>query len=54
MTKEQLKQWGVKYHELWLDKPLFDVLVDDKAINAEDWPDADTLHKPNNQKEGNS
>jgi dTDP-glucose 4,6-dehydratase len=37
LTEEQLKHNGVKYHELRLDKPAFDVFVDDKAINAKDW-----------------
>jgi quercetin dioxygenase-like cupin family protein len=36
-TERQLASWGVKYHELILNKPHFDVLVDDKALNAEDW-----------------
>lgn len=37
-TDSQLKSWGVKYHELITGKkPSFDVLIDDKAINALDW-----------------
>ena len=33
-TAKQLKQWGVKYHELIMNqKPYADVYVDDKAIN---------------------
>jgi hypothetical protein len=43
MTRGQLKQWGVKYHSLKMDKPLFDLFVDDKAINAEDFINANTL-----------
>jgi len=37
-TLSQLKKWGVKYHEL-IDKgkPNFDILIDDKAVNARDW-----------------
>jgi len=31
------KRYGLKYHELYLDKPKFDVLIDDRAINARDW-----------------
>jgi D-sedoheptulose 7-phosphate isomerase len=33
-----LEKWNVKYHEL-IDKgkPNFDILIDDKAINAETW-----------------
>ena len=30
---EILKNWGVKYHELRLQKPAYDILIDDKAIN---------------------
>ena len=34
MTKNQLERWGAKYHKLSVgDKPDFDVLIDDKAIN---------------------
>jgi FMN phosphatase YigB (HAD superfamily) len=31
LTQEQLKRWGVCYHELSFDKPMYDVLIDDKA-----------------------
>ena len=35
LTEEQLSNWGVKYHVLSLgEKPDFDVLIDDKAINV--------------------
>lgn len=37
LTERQLKEWGAKYHQLRLDKPAFDVLIDDKAINTRDW-----------------
>lgn len=38
LTVRQLKDWGVKYHEL-VDKgkPNVDFFIDDKAINALDW-----------------
>jgi hypothetical protein len=38
LTVSQLEKWKVKYHEL-IDKgkPNFDILIDDKAINAETW-----------------
>lgn len=37
-TKSQLEEWGVKYHELIMNqKPHFDLLIDDKCINIEDW-----------------
>lgn len=32
MTEKQLKQWGVKYHELVMNKPRADYYVDDKAM----------------------
>lgn len=32
LTKTQLIMWECKYHELRLDKPAFDILVDDKAV----------------------
>lgn len=31
-TKEQLKGWGVLYHELWLGKPRADITIDDRAV----------------------
>lgn len=35
LTSSQLELWGAKYHELRLDKPYFDLLVDDKATTVE-------------------
>ena len=32
ITRNQLDEWGVKYHELRLGKPYYDILMDDKAI----------------------
>ncbi len=32
-TFDQLKKWGVKFHKLFLTKPSFDLLIDDKAFN---------------------
>ena len=37
LTKKQFKEWGVKHHELRLDKPFFDIFIDDKNINTKDW-----------------
>lgn len=34
LTKNQLEKWGVKYHNLILGKPDYDILIDDKAINS--------------------
>jgi hypothetical protein len=37
LTEQQFSEWGIKYHELRLDKPPFDVLIDDRVINTRDW-----------------
>tara|TARA_B100001964_G_scaffold109481_2_gene122419 strand:+ start:857 stop:1600 length:744 start_codon:yes stop_codon:yes gene_type:complete len=39
LTKEHLKEWGVKYHELepMFHKPNVDLFVDDKAICVDEW-----------------
>ena len=37
ITKDQLKAWGVKYHELRLGKPIYDLFIDDKAMNPAHW-----------------
>ena len=37
LTEKQFKDWGIKYHELRLDKPAFDLFIDDKVINTRDW-----------------
>lgn len=34
VTVEQLKDWGVKYHGVEFKKPLYDLFIDDRAINA--------------------
>ena len=31
LTRDQFNDWGVKYHELRLGKPFYDILLDDKA-----------------------
>jgi hypothetical protein len=37
LTEEWLRRHGVKYHDLLLDKPPFDILVDDRTVtNASD------------------
>jgi hypothetical protein len=33
LTKTQLDNWGVKYHNFMVGKPAFDILIDDKTIN---------------------
>lgn len=37
ITKEQMNEWGVLYHELIFGKPFADIYIDDKAINSVDW-----------------
>jgi hypothetical protein len=34
LTRAQLEKWGCKYHELRTDKPVYDVFIDDLALNA--------------------
>lgn len=37
-TKQQLEEWGVKYHKLIdFGKPNYDIFIDDKAINIDVW-----------------
>lgn len=37
LTRTQLAAWGVEYDELIMGKPQFDILVDDKAMNSEEY-----------------
>ena len=37
ITKDQLNSWGVKYHDLKLGKPIYDLFIDDKAMNPNEW-----------------
>lgn len=37
VTEKQFKEWGVKYHELKFGKPYYDLFIDDKNINTNDW-----------------
>lgn len=38
LTSRQLKDWKLQYDELIMNrKPTYDVIIDDKAINATDW-----------------
>ena len=43
-TTRQLNTWGAIYHELKFGKPVYDVFIDDKNINAEYWMDEDYPH----------
>ena len=33
LTKSQLDNWGVKYHNFMVGKPAYDIFIDDKTIN---------------------
>jgi mannose-6-phosphate isomerase-like protein (cupin superfamily) len=37
LTKLQLSEWGCKYHELKMQKPSFDLFIDDKCCNCDEW-----------------
>ena len=37
LTKQQLEEWGVKYHELIMGKPHADFFIDDKGVKDEDF-----------------
>ena len=37
LTEEQMLEWGVCYHELYLNKPTAHIYIDDKAFNSETW-----------------
>lgn len=37
VTEKQFKKWKVKYHELMMGKPYYDLFIDDKNINAKDF-----------------
>ena len=37
LTKQQLDEWGVKYHELIMGKPHADFFIDDKGVKDEDF-----------------
>ena len=37
LTKKQLQEWGVNYHELFMGKPAGDLYIDDKGITDEDF-----------------
>tara|TARA_B100000035_G_scaffold315222_2_gene334535 strand:- start:3452 stop:3778 length:327 start_codon:yes stop_codon:yes gene_type:complete len=37
MTADQLEQWGVRYHRLFLGKPSGDLYIDDKGMRDSDY-----------------
>jgi hydroxymethylpyrimidine pyrophosphatase-like HAD family hydrolase len=36
ITRQQLSEWGVKYHELRADKPFYDLFIEDKSLRIEE------------------
>ena len=36
-TEDQLNEWGVKFHKLFLGKPASDLYIDDKGISDKDF-----------------
>ena len=34
ITLKQIKKWGVKYHELNMDKPYYDMFIDDRSATT--------------------
>jgi len=43
LTKKQMAEWKVLYHELFLGKPQADMYSDDRAVNSLDWLKATDL-----------
>ena len=37
LTKNQLEKFGAKYHKLILKKPYYDLFIDDRNINSEEF-----------------
>jgi mannose-6-phosphate isomerase-like protein (cupin superfamily) len=48
-TKKQLQDWGCKYHHLKLNKPSFDLFIDDKCCNSDKYWN-DTIYKNETEK----
>lgn len=36
LTYQQLNEWGAKFHELRVDKPYYDLFIDDKTLRIEE------------------
>jgi len=43
LTNKQVKSWGIKCHEVKMGKPFYDLMIDDRSINANMW--RSTLNK---------
>lgn len=44
-THSQLAAWGCKYDDIRLGKPVYDIWVDDKAFNSEDFFNEDISNR---------
>ncbi len=42
LTENQLKAWGVKYHQLLFGKPVFGLYIGDEAINVKEFVNGDS------------
>lgn len=36
LTAKQLDEWGAKYNELRVDKPFYDLFIEDKSLRIEE------------------
>ena len=36
LTLKQFTEWGVKFHELRMNKPYYDLFIDDRVLNSKD------------------
>ena len=36
LTAKQLEEWGAKYNELRVDKPFYDLVIEDKSLRIEE------------------
>ena len=36
LTAKQLDEWGAKYNELRVDKPFYDLFIEDKSLRVEE------------------
>lgn len=46
LTVKQLKEWGCKYHHLKMNKPSFDLFIDDKCCHSESYFTSQQKYKP--------
>ena len=37
LTKKQLNEWGAKHHHLLFGKPAYDIFIDDKSFNSDNY-----------------